>query len=33
MTASKVNQKEAEEIYKEIRVKANTGVSVSDISH
>ena len=29
----KVNQKEAEEIYKEIRVKANTGVSVSDISH
>ncbi|MGM9944822.1 MAG: cation acetate symporter [Lysinibacillus sp.] len=29
----KVNQKEAEEIYKEIRVKANTGVSVSDVSH
>ncbi|WP_332645660.1 solute symporter family protein [Lysinibacillus sp. 54212] len=31
--SSKVNKKDAEEIYKEIRVKANTGVSVSDISH
>ena len=30
---SKVNAKESEEIYKEIRVKANTGVSVSDVSH
>ena len=30
---SKVNQKQSEEIYKEIRVKANTGVSVSDVSH
>jgi cation/acetate symporter len=33
MTAGKVNQKQAEEIYKEIRVKANTGISVSDVSH
>lgn len=31
--SSKVNKKDAEEIYKEIRVKSNTGVSVSDISH
>ncbi|WP_431026761.1 solute symporter family protein [Lysinibacillus sp. LZ02] len=33
LTASKVDQKQAAEIYKEIRVKANTGVSVSDVSH
>ncbi len=33
LSASKVSQAEADRIYKEIRVKANTGVSVSDISH
>lgn len=33
LSASKVSQAEADQIYKEIRVKANTGVSVSDISH
>ncbi|MGE7926654.1 solute symporter family protein [Lysinibacillus xylanilyticus] len=33
LSSSKVPQEEADRIYKEIRVKANTGVSVSDISH
>jgi len=33
LSSSKVPQAEADRIYKEIRVKANTGVSVSDISH
>jgi len=33
LSTSKVTQAEADRIYKEIRVKANTGVSVSDISH
>ncbi|MGE7112339.1 solute symporter family protein [Lysinibacillus sp. NPDC047702] len=33
LSSSKVSQAEADRIYKEIRVKANTGVSVSDISH
>ncbi|AMO33470.1 MULTISPECIES: cation acetate symporter [Lysinibacillus] len=33
LSSSKVPTEEAERIYKEIRVKANTGVSVSDISH
>ncbi|WP_341302816.1 cation acetate symporter [Lysinibacillus sp. FSL H8-0500] len=33
LSSSKVSDAEAERIYKEIRVKANTGVSVSDISH
>ncbi|MGK4115318.1 cation acetate symporter [Lysinibacillus capsici] len=33
LSSNKVPQEEAERIYKEIRVKANTGVSVSDISH
>lgn len=33
LTPNRVPQEEAERIYKEIRVKANTGVSVSDISH
>ncbi|MFJ7647184.1 cation acetate symporter [Lysinibacillus sp. NPDC097279] len=33
LSANKVSQAEADRIYKEIRVKANTGVSVSDISH
>jgi len=33
LSSSKVPEAEAERIYKEIRVKANTGVSVSDISH
>lgn len=33
LSASKASQAEADRIYKEIRVKANTGVSVSDISH
>lgn len=33
LSASKVSQAEADRIYKEIRVKANTGVSVSNISH
>ncbi|MEG0471647.1 MAG: cation acetate symporter [Solibacillus sp.] len=33
LTAKKVNQAEAELIYKEIRVKAHTGVSVQDVSH
>ena len=31
--AKKVNQAEAEKIYKEIRVKANTGIAVQDVSH
>ena len=31
--AKKVNQAEAERIYKEIRVKANTGIAVQDVSH
>jgi len=33
LTQSKSETKEAQEIYKEIRVKANTGVSVSEVSH
>ena len=33
LSSNKVSQAEAEKIYKEIRVKANTGISVSDISH
>ena len=33
LSTNKVSQDEADRIYKEIRVKANTGVSVSDISH
>lgn len=33
LTAKKSSTHEAQEIYKEIRVKANTGVSVSDVSH
>ncbi|MCH7322694.1 cation acetate symporter [Solibacillus sp. MA9] len=33
LTTSKVEQAEAERIYKEIRVKAHTGVSVQDVSH
>ncbi|AHN21816.1 cation acetate symporter [Lysinibacillus sphaericus] len=33
LSSNKVSQAEADRIYKEIRVKANTGVSVSDISH
>ena len=31
--AKKVNQAEADRIYKEIRVKANTGIAVQDVSH
>ena len=31
--ARKHNTADAERIYKEIRVKANTGVSVQDVSH
>ena len=33
LTTNKVSQEEADRVYKEIRVKANTGVSVSEISH
>lgn len=33
LSTNKVSQEEAERVYKEIRVKANTVVSVSDISH
>ncbi|MDM5333633.1 cation acetate symporter [Ureibacillus composti] len=33
LTQHKVEQKKSQEIYQEIRVKANTGVSVSDVSH
>lgn len=33
LTAHKVKQAEAERVYKEIRVKAHTGVSVQDVSH
>ena len=33
LTKNKLSEKEAEEVFKEIRVKANTGISVSDISH
>lgn len=33
LTQSKAQTKESQEIYKEIRVKANTGVSVSEVSH
>ena len=33
LTANKVEQAEAERIYKEIRVKAHTGISVQDASH
>lgn len=33
LTAKKVEQAEAERIYKEIRVKAHTGISVQDVSH
>ena len=33
LTSTKADQKKAEEVYQEIRVKANTGISVSDVSH
>ena len=33
VTAKKAEQAEAERIYKEIRVKAHTGISVQDASH
>ncbi|MFJ7367879.1 cation acetate symporter [Lysinibacillus sp. NPDC098008] len=33
LSSNKATDAEAERIYKEIRVKANTGVSVSDVSH
>ena len=33
LTQNKAETSQAAEIYKEIRVKANTGISVSDVSH